>query len=140
MIRRNRNLAALASGLLFGAGLTVSQMINPQKIVNFLDVTGVWDPSLAMVMLGALAVTAAGYHLVMRRDQPLFEGHFHLPTRNEIDVHLLGGAVIFGIGWGLAGYCPGPGLAAMTLGSPEPVIFTFAVLGGFQLHRLLGSP
>lgn len=125
---------------MFGAGLALSQMINPLKIMNFLDVAGAWDPSLALVMVGALAVTAAGYHLVMRKEQPLFEGHFHLPTRKEIDLHLLVGAVIFGVGWGLAGYCPGPGVAAMTLGTLEPVVFILAVFGGFQLHRVMGSP
>lgn len=132
-----RGAAALVCGALFGAGLAVSQMINPQKIMNFLDFTGAWDPSLALVMLAALVVTFAGYRLALRRPHPLLENRFHLPTRRDIDVRLLGGAAVFGVGWGLAGYCPGPGIAAMTLGTLEPIVFTIAVLAGFQLHRLL---
>lgn len=137
MKARGRNLVAMFSGILFGAGLAVSQMINPDKIINFLDVSGSWDPSLGLVMLAALLVTSVGFRFLAGNERPLLDGRFHLPSRSEIDVSLLAGAAIFGIGWGLAGYCPGPGLAAITLGTIEPLIFTIAVLAGFQLHRMV---
>jgi uncharacterized protein len=103
-------IIALVTGLLFGAGLTISQMINPAKVLNFLDLggiaTGSWDPSLAFVMAGALAVTAVGYRLAWRRARPLFAQAFQLPTRKDLDARLVTGSILFGIGWGLAGICP----------------------------------
>lgn len=126
-----RNLAALAAGLLFGLGLAVSQMINPLKVLGFLDWFGAWDPSLAFVMLGAVVVSALGFRLVRRRGAPVFSPRFEWPTRRDIDAPLMLGAAIFGIGWGLGGYCPGPGFAAMALGFWEPFVFTAAMVGGF---------
>ncbi len=134
---RRQQIAALVSGILFGAGLAVSQMINPEKILNFLDFTANWDPSLGLVMAAGLAVSALGFKWVLGMEGPLLDARFHLPVKREIDAPLLGGALLFGMGWGLAGYCPGPGLAAMTLGVLEPVIFTAAVLLGFQLQSLV---
>lgn len=139
MTPTKRLFASLGSGILFGAGLAVSQMINPMKIMDFLDFFGSWDPSLALVMASALAVTALGFRWALRSPQPVFDSHFRLPTAKEIDGKLILGAAIFGIGWGLAGYCPGPGVAAMSLAIWEPFIFTLAVLAGFHLQRLLSG-
>lgn len=133
-------LAALLSGLLFGAGLVVSQMVDPAKVLGFLDIGGIaagaWDPSLAFVMAGALAVTAPGYWLVLRRQAPLAAPSFQVPTRRDIDAKLLAGAAIFGLGWGLAGYCPGPAIAALVFGRAETVVFVVAMLAGMGLFRL----
>ena len=128
-----RNLAALFAGLLFGLGLAVSQMINPQKVQAFLDVTGNWDPSLALVMGGALAVTALAFRFVLRRPSPVFGGHFVLPAVASIDRKLVAGAAIFGTGWGLAGYCPGPALATLSHPKLEALIFVSAMLAGSLL-------
>lgn len=129
-------VASLLAGLLFGAGLAVSQMINPQKVLAFLDVTGNWDPSLALVMGAALVVSAVGYRIAKRRDQPLLTSRFQLPTRVDIDGRLAGGALIFGVGWGLAGYCPGPAIAATAIGIAEPWAFLGAMLVGSVAARL----
>ncbi len=101
------NISAMFSGLLFGLGLAISQMINPEKVLAFLDITGNWDPSLMLVLAGAVGVSLGGYHLVLQQPHPLFKGKFYLPTRHDIDLPLLLGAGIFGVGWGIAGYCPG---------------------------------
>ena len=132
-----RNLAALLAGLLFGLGLAVAQMTNPLKELAFLDILGNWDPSLAFVMGGAVAVTLVGFRLVLRQSAPLFDTKFHLPTRQDLDRNLLLGAALFGTGWGIAGYCPGPVVAALAFGSLEPVLFIVAMLAGAQLQRLL---
>lgn len=134
-----RILGGLIAGLLFGAGLFVSGMINPEKVVGFLDIAGAWDPSLAFVMLGGVTVTAMGYRMILRRSQPMFEPKFTLPTRTDIDPSLLLGAGMFGIGWGLGGYCPGPALAGLGFGSPETVVFVFAMLVGMVAARLSGK-
>jgi len=101
------------SGLLFGLGLAISNMVNPQRVLAFLDVFGVWDPTLAFVMAGALAITVPGFAKVLQREHPLFAKHYSLPIKAAIDGPLLAGAVLFGIGWGLAGLCPGPAIAAL---------------------------
>ncbi|MCC5795490.1 MAG: YeeE/YedE family protein [Chromatiales bacterium] len=132
-----RNLAALLCGLLFGVGLAVAQMTNPMKVLAFLDIFGDWDPSLAFVMGGALAVMLVGYPLVRRRGAPLFDSQFHVPTRRDLDARLIGGSALFGIGWGIAGYCPGPVIAALGFGITEPLLFVAAMLAGAQLQRLL---
>ncbi len=132
-----RNLTALLSGLLFGLGLAVSQMVNPHKVQAFLDVTGDWDPSLALVMGGALAVTAIAFRLVLKRKAPVFGTSFAIPTGAVIDRRLLAGAAIFGAGWGLAGYCPGPALAALSRPGIEAVSFVIAMLAGSLLCRAL---
>jgi hypothetical protein len=134
-----RTLSALAAGLVFGLGLTVSQMIDPAKVLGFLDFAGDWDPSLALVMGGALAVTAIGNRFVLAQKGPLFAQSFQLPTRRDIDARLIGGGALFGIGWGLAGLCPGPALTGLGLGRAEIVIFVLAMLIGMGVFRLAES-
>lgn len=126
----NRVAAAALCGVLFGVGLALSQMINPDKVLAFLDLFGAWDPSLVLVMGGGAGVTAALFPLVLRRSQPRLDTRFHLPNRRQPDVRLVVGAALFGIGWGLAGYCPGPALVALTLGTWEPWLFVVAMLAG----------
>lgn len=135
----NCALAGAASGMLFGVGLSVSGMIDPAKVVAFLDVAGRWDPSLAFVMLGALSVTAIGYRLVFRRARPLFDAAFALPLRRDIDPPLLVGATLFGIGWGLGGYCPGPALAALGFGQKPTLVFVMAMVAGMVAARTFGT-
>jgi uncharacterized membrane protein YedE/YeeE len=120
----------LVFGLLFGVGLIVSGMTNPEKILNFLDITGTWDPSLAFVMAGAIAVTAPGYWLVRRRAAPLLEPVFTDPPPAPIDVRLITGAAIFGVGWGLGGLCPGPAITSLPLATPGIMVFVPALLAG----------
>ncbi len=112
----NQNIAALVAGILFGIGLAVSQMINPAKVIGFLDIFGRWDPSLVLVMAGAVVVAFVGFRLVQSRSAPLFGKRFELPTRRDLDSRLIGGAAIFGIGWGLTGFCPGPAIASLAFG------------------------
>jgi uncharacterized membrane protein YedE/YeeE len=126
-------MAALLSGLLFGAGLTISQMVNPAKVAGFLDVAGDWDPSLALVMGGALAVTAIGYRVTMRRGAPLFATDFRLPTAADIDAPLLGGAALFGVGWGLGGFCPGPAIASLAYGIWQTALFVLAMVAAMAV-------
>ncbi len=132
-----RLIAPFASGLLFGLGLAVSGMINPAKVLNFLDVAGQWDPSLALVMGAALAVTGIGYRVIFTRAEPLFEPRFQVPANREIDTRLIAGAAIFGAGWGLAGFCPGPALSAASLGIAEVYVFLAAMLGAILAYRLV---
>jgi uncharacterized membrane protein YedE/YeeE len=122
--------AALLSGLVFGFGLILSQMVNPAKVIAFLDVFGNWDPSLALVMGAALVVTGIGYRLVWRAKSPAFETRFHVPENRKIDTSLMGGAVLFGAGWGLVGLCPGPALTALSFGGAEVLAFVVAMLVG----------
>ena len=126
---------ALVAGSLFGAGLAVSGMINPAKVLGFLDVAGDWDPTLLFVMGGALAVTIPGFAWVRGRSGPIFADTFQMPSRKDIDGRLIAGAILFGIGWGLVGFCPGPALAA--LGSLQtPVwIFFLSLLAGMGFYR-----
>jgi len=123
-------LSAFLIGTLFGLGLSVSTMINPARVIGFLDVTGRWDPTLLFVMGGALLVTSLSFPLVLRRKAPVLGGQFALPSKSKIDCPLLIGAVIFGIGWGLAGFCPGPALAALASASPHVVLFVVAMIAG----------
>ncbi|MBX3516641.1 MAG: YeeE/YedE family protein [Rhodospirillales bacterium] len=136
-----RLAAALLSGLLFGAGLTVSSMISPAKVLAFLDVgaaaDGRWDPSLALVMAAALATTAIGYALLLRRKAPLLAPRFQVPTAKAVDARLIGGALVFGLGWGLVGLCPGPALAGLSQGSAKTALFVVALIAGIGVHRLL---
>jgi len=129
-------IATLAAGMLFGLGLVISDLINPAKVLNFLDVAGIWDPSLAFTMGAAVLTTSVGYKLAFE-GKPIFGGTFHLPTATDIDARLIGGAALFGIGWGLVGYCPGPAIAALSLGSPSTVIFVAAMLAGMAMARAL---
>ena len=124
---------AALSGLLFGAGLAVSRMTDPDKVLGFLEIAGTWDPSLGLVMAGALAVSLPGYAWVRRRGRP-FCGELQLPTRSDIDGPLVVGAALFGIGWGMAGYCPGPALAGLVRGlASDAYWFVPAMLAGFWL-------
>lgn len=129
---------ALLAGLLFGLGLAVSQMTNPDKVLNFLDIAGRWDPSLALVMGGALAVSIPGFAWIRRgRGRSACGDALQLPDNTRIDARLLTGSALFGIGWGIAGYCPGPALANLAHGTLEAIAFIAAMLAGSQLARLL---
>ena len=133
-----KHLFALLTGLVFGTGIAISGMMDPAKVLNFFDLAGTWDPSLIAVMGGALIVTAIGYRLVWRRSAPLFEPRFQVPTSTLIDAKLIGGAALFGIGWGIAGFCPGAAIPALGTGRWEVALFLVSVTGGFYLRRLLG--
>ena len=135
-----RLVAALLAGCVFGAGLAFADMTNPAKVQNFLDFFGSWDPSLAFVMGVALAVAAVGFAVSRRRPAPLFGEAFEFPTRRDLDAELLGGAALFGVGWGLAGFCPGPALAALVEGVSAVYAFVLAMLAGMALHRLVYLP
>lgn len=130
-------LTALASGLLFGAGITVSGMVNPMKVQNFMDIFGRWDPTLLFVMAAALAVTYAGYRMVLRAPRPRFHPAFVLPSLQGIDERLIGGAVVFGLGWGLTGFCPGPAIASLVFGYWPSVLFVLAMAAGMMMARSL---
>ncbi len=122
--------AALVSGVLFGVGLAWSGMTDPGRVAGFLDLAGAWDPTLALVMGAALAVTAPAFRLILGRSQPLLDVRFRLPTTTVLDRPLLAGAAIFGVGWGLAGLCPGPALAGLVTGSPLVLLFVVAMIAG----------
>jgi uncharacterized membrane protein YedE/YeeE len=130
-----KNFAGFVSGLVFGVGLTVSQMTNPAKVLGFLDIFGNWDPSLALVMGGAMAVASLGYFLVWKRKSPVFASRFHIPTNNRIDSPLVIGAMLFGAGWGLVGLCPGPAIAGLAIGGWQIWVFLAAMLTGMALHE-----
>lgn len=129
-------LAGLLAGLVFGLGLAVSGMMNPARVLGFLDIAGAWDPSLAFVLAGAVAVSALGVVLARRRPAPVCAQRFAWPAATRIDAKLLMGAAIFGIGWGLAGFCPGPAIASLTLGLGKGVLFVVAMLAGMALYRI----
>ena len=135
----NKILIALISGIIFGLGLSLSQMINPEKVISFLDISGDWDPSLAFVMMGALAVTFISFKWVLNRSEPILESGFHLSKRSEIDKALLGGAAIFGIGWGMSGFCPGPAVASLGLGSIEAVVMVLSIYLGFFCQKWISN-
>lgn len=128
-------LAALLSGILFGLGLGLSQMIDPARVIGFLDITGTWDPTLLFVLGGAVTVTAIAFRWVLRRKSPFFSSRFSLPTRNDIDAPLVVGAAIFGVGWGICGYCPGPGLTALVLGQLNPILFVLSLIVGILIYQ-----
>ena len=133
-----RWLSVIIAGLLFGAGIAISGMINPAKVLNFFDVAGSWDPSLAFVMAGGVVTALVGYRLIFKnRTTPLFDGQFHLPTKKEIDVPLVAGSAVFGIGWGLAGFCPGGSIPALGLGQPQALIFVAAMAVGLGVTKFL---
>jgi uncharacterized protein len=128
-------IVALLAGLLFGAGLVVAGMTNPAKVTGFLDVGGRWDPSLALVMVGAIGVHFLLLRRIFRLPRPLFDGAFHLPPAARVDAPLVLGAAVFGIGWGLGGFCPGPGIVDAASGSAYALVFTLAMaVGAFALR------
>ena len=128
-------LAALVCGLVFGVGLAVGGMTNPAKVLGFLDVTGTWDPSLAFVMGGAVLVNALAFRRIRQHRNPWFDVKFHLPTRKDIDRQLLAGAALFGVGWGLGGFCPGPILVSLGAGARAALILLPSMVGGMLLFR-----
>jgi uncharacterized membrane protein YedE/YeeE len=131
-----RNALALLCGSVFGAGLALAGMTNPAKVLAFLDLFGDWDPTLALVMGAALAVSAASYALARRRAHPWLAESFAIPTRRDLDPRLVGGALLFGIGWGLVGLCPGPALADLWRGSAAIYLFVASLLAGMLLQRI----
>lgn len=130
-------------GLVFGTGLVVSGMSNPAKVLNFLDVAAIpeggWDASLAFVMAGAIAVAFIGFRLVLRRQRPVFDTAFHMPTARNIDSRIILGPAIFGVGWGLVGFCPGPALTALGTGGSAAVFFVVAMFAGMAGARWLAN-
>ena len=129
-------LMALLSGLVFGVGLIISGMTDPSKVIGFLDLAGKWDPSLAFVMGGAILVGVFAYRFATTRLQAILGGSMQLPTNRRIDRRLVLGALAFGAGWGLAGYCPGPVLASLATGGSKPLIFTTAMLAGMVIFEI----
>lgn len=134
-----KQIIGLVAGLIFGLGLAISQMISQQKVLAFLDLFGNWDPSLALVMGGAVAVTALLFRLVLRRPQPLFDSKFFLPGNNGVDLPLIVGSALFGVGWGLGGFCPGPGLASLSLGRIEPFVFVATLIAGSLVYKWISA-
>jgi hypothetical protein len=132
-------LSALAAGLLFGFGLIVSHMANPEKVLGFLDLAGQWDPSLALVMAGAVAIGTIAFAIARRRTQSLLGVPLSWPTTAHIDRPLIVGSALFGIGWGLAGFCPGPALVTAAGGQPKAWVFVVAMLAGMALHTLYSA-
>ena len=130
-------VSALGAGILFGIGLWVSGMANPKKVLGFLDVTGEWDASLLLVMGGAVAVTAICFRFILKMPSPWIEKEFKITDRKTIDTPLVAGAALFGVGWGIAGYCPGPALTALSTLSTESIVFVVAMLAGGLLHKLV---
>jgi uncharacterized membrane protein YedE/YeeE len=133
----NRILSALVAGLIFGLGIAISGMGNPAKVLNFFDPFGTWDPSLAFVMGGAVLVMAIAWTAQRRMLRPAFADAFSLPDRNDLTPRLIGGSALFGIGWGIAGLCPGPGFAAIAIAPASAAIFVAAMLAGMLLVRLV---
>lgn len=130
-------LAVFLAGLLFGAGVTISGMVNPMKVLNFMDLSGQWDPTLILVMGAGLIVTFIGYRLTLARPRPLFAPAFNLPHSKALDSKLLGGGALFGLGWGLSGFCPGPAVASLVFGRSESFIFVIAMAAGMIAARLV---
>lgn len=135
-------LAVFVAGLLFGAGVTVSGMVNPMKVLNFMDLSGQWDPTLILVMGAGLLVTFAGYRMTLQRAQPAFAAAFNLSHSAALGGNLIGGAALFGLGWGLSGFCPGPAVASLVFGRAESFIFVIAMAAGMIAARLVmhGGP
>ena len=132
-----RNLVTVFTGLIFGIGLIMSGMTNPAKVQNFLDIFGSWDPSLALVMGGAILITMPGFWLVQKRQTPFFEDSFLIPQKTNLDFYLLTGSAIFGLGWGLGGFCPGPVIVSISNGSTGTILFVITMLIGMVLAKLL---
>jgi uncharacterized membrane protein YedE/YeeE len=136
--------AAFAAGLIFGVGLLLSGMTDPSKVIGFLDLAGSWDPSLLFVMGGGIAVGAFAFRTAAKRAHAFLGGAMHLPQARDIDNRLVGGSLVFGVGWGLAGFCPGPALVSFGAGQEKAAIFTAAMLGGMLIYqaaeRLIHEP
>jgi uncharacterized membrane protein YedE/YeeE len=129
-------LSAFAVGLLFGIGLITSQLVNPAKVLAFLDIFGAWDASLILVMGSGLIVTTIGYRLVFAMPKPVLDSKFFLPTRNDIDYRLITGSILFGVGWGTAGFCPGPAITSIGFGEPKAILFVAAMIVGMWIFNV----
>lgn len=132
-----RKLTSFAAGLLFGLGLLLSGMANPAKVIGFLDVAGAWDPSMALVMVGAIATALVPFTWAKRRERSLLDAPMQLPSKRDLDGRLIGGSLVFGIGWGVAGICPWPAIAVLLSGHWQVVLFVLAMLGGMLLFSAL---
>lgn len=132
-----RIITSLIAGLVFGIGLIISGMTNPAKVLGFLDLAGLWDPSLALVMGGAIAVGVVAFQIARKRSKSLLGDPMRLPSATQVDRRLLLGGLAFGVGWGLAGFCPGPALASLAVGGTKPAIFTVAMIGGMVIYELI---
>ncbi|MBT8139528.1 MAG: YeeE/YedE family protein [Gammaproteobacteria bacterium] len=132
-------LSAFIAGAIFGIGLIVSEMVNPVRVIGFLDLAGNWDPTLAFVMGGALLVTAIGYKIVLGQPGPVFSAEFELPKNKIIDRKLIIGAAMFGIGWGLSGFCPGPALVGLGTLKPDILLFVISMIAGIKLFEWFGE-
>ncbi len=130
-----RMLVNLFAGALFGLGLAVSGMVDPAKVIGFLDVTGDWDPTLAFVMGGALLVSIPAFRLIFKRRRPVLADDFELPTKKDVDARLLGGSALFGVGWGLSGFCPGPAVTALATGLTPVFAFVVAMIAGMAIYK-----
>ena len=134
-----KNFAVGIAGILFGFGLTLSGMLNPSKVQSFLNIFGIWDPSLAFVMVGGIIVALIGYNLVFKMEKPIFSEEFDVPTLKRIDLKLIGGSALFGVGWGIGGLCPGPSIAILSTNFYPAIIFTVSMCVGLYLGRWLES-
>jgi uncharacterized membrane protein YedE/YeeE len=130
------SIFSLLAGAVFGIGLIISGMANPAKVLGFLDLAGNWDPSLAFVMAGAIVVGSLGFTIARRRSSSLLGLQMRIPTATQIDRRLVGGSLLFGIGWGIAGFCPGPALVALGMGEQKAILFVIAMLAGMGLFEL----
>ncbi len=134
-----RYLTIFASGVLFAAGLAIAGMTQPSKVIGFLDITGDWDPSLALVMVGAILVHSISYRFAMRRSSPTFAAAFQIPTKSQVDGRLIVGAILFGLGWGLGGYCPGPAVSAALVGDPATLTFLASLVVTMMVYSVLSG-
>ena len=134
-----KNLISISLGFLFGLGLAISEMINPQKIINFLDVFGNWDPSLLLVLASATTTTLISFRYILKREKPVLSDQFETPKKNKLGVSLILGAIIFGIGWGLVGLCPGPAIASLSYFRWESIVFLLAMVAGLYMDRFYYS-
>ena len=132
-------IVSCISGIIFGVGLSVSNMINPEKVLGFLDIFGLWDPSLIFVMMGAIIISAPAFFLFRSKNKPLFADNFTMPTLKSIDKNLIIGSSIFGVGWGMAGFCPGPAISSLALLNTYSVFFVLSMIGGFLLTKLVNK-
>ena len=131
---------ASLAGVIFGAGLALSDMVNPARVLGFLDIAGTWDPTLAFVMGAAVVASAIGFAFSRRLHAPLFGKSFFIPENRRLDSQLIGGAALFGIGWGLVGFCPGPAIAGLIYGMWQPWLFVAAMTAGMVLQRVVSAP
>lgn len=128
-------ITAFLCGVLFALGLGIAGMTRPEKIIGFLDLSGSWDPDLLWVMVAAISVTSLGYHWTFRRDRPLIEGAFDLPKPRSLDIRLIAGSALFGVGWGLGGFCPGPALTSLVSGLPAVWVFVLSMVVGMKIYQ-----